>query len=132
MSRCRFVGRPPVPFLPFYLDLNKLTPEGAREIEEAARTSELVPAEPTSEVRSVTSASPSTRPSFSASRYLVSTPAAPRATSVPAPVRHSSLLSFTKFLRARMPVKSPATEVSHERGCSLQVSSFETETGAFP
>ena len=55
MSRCRFVGRPPVPFLPFYLDLNKLTPEGAREIEEAARTSERAPVDPTPEVQPATS-----------------------------------------------------------------------------
>ena len=60
----------------------------------------------------VTSASPSTRPSFSASRYLVSTPAVSRASSVPSTVRRAPLMSFTNFLRAQLPAKSPAVEVS--------------------
>ena len=103
MSRCSFVGHPPVPFLPFYLDLNKLTPEGAKEVEDAARTSEPVPVNPTPEAGPVSSASLSSRPSFSARQYLIATPAPVRASSVPATVRRAPLMSFTSFLRAQTP-----------------------------
>ena len=107
MSRCKLVGHPPVPFLPFYLDLNKLTPEGAKEVEDAARTSELVPVDPTPETDPVNSASQSSKPSFSARQYLIATPAPVRTSSVPSSVTRAPLLSFTSFLRARMPTPSP-------------------------
>ena len=110
MSRCRFVGHPPVPFLPFYLDLNKLTPEGAKEVEDAARTSELVPANPTPEADPASSASLTSKPSFSARQYLIATPASVRALSAPCdqllvpPYCH-----FTNFLRAQMPTPSASS-----------------------
>ena len=123
MSRCSFVGHPPVPFLPFCLDLNKLTPEGAKEVEDAARTSEPVPVNPTSEAGPVSSSSRSSRPSFSARQYLIATPASVRALSAPATVTRAPLLSFTNFLRAQMPTSTPVRASEAAADAPAQVES---------